>query len=114
VAGYNPVYSQGFIYYGAPGDAATFEVPEGFTAILREASIYTLAGGTLFNVYLVGGALSDVVTVASLNILGIAQYGQWQGRVVVPEGTIIGSFIADLGSNPQVYLGGYLLRNVAT
>lgn len=113
MASYSPVFSSQFILYSDATPNSSFIVPTGFTAVVRDFTAYANVSGTLCNLLIGDSSLAPDVTVASLELVGIASYGQWIGRVVVPENGIIEIYSGSLVTGLQVYVGGYLLRNVA-
>lgn len=108
---YSPVYSQGFLYYTAGTPNTQFEVPQGWTAVVREFDAYDEIGdvAAIMGVALAAGA--PFVNIAVLVIAPALTSGHWEGRVVVTEGGIIGLDIVALSTNGTAYVGGYLLRN---
>jgi hypothetical protein len=50
----------------------------------------------------------------SLKSVEIATCAYWTGRVVVPGGGQIFILWSELGTSPQFYVGGYLIRNTLT
>jgi len=114
VPSYSPVFSQGFIYYTPDTPNIAFEVPEGFTAVLRDASYYDSVGAGFAAINVQTAVDVPWVTVIALNVLGVNQCETWSGRVVIPGGGVINLYTGSLGSGPEVYVGGYLLRNSLT
>jgi hypothetical protein len=114
VPSYSPVFSQGFIYWSdsTPNDA--FEVPAGFTAVVRDFTAVTLLGDVLIGMFVQQSASAPSIPIAYSSVLGAAQSYQWQGRVVVDAGGFVTIAGAALGYELGVYVGGYLLRNVLT
>lgn len=114
MASYSPVFSATFIEYTDAEPNATFEVPEGFTAVVRDFSIFTYIGAGAAQLTIQNDPDASALTVAAVNVGGFFQYDQWQGRVVCPGGGIIGIVGAEGGSGSHIYAGGYLLRNNLT
>lgn len=112
MASYSPVYSAAFIEYSAATPNESFDVPAGFTAVIREFTTYDEAGGFITWCYIQNSAAAPGFVVASLQGVGVAQYDHWQGRIVVPGGGIISINASVLGNDGQIYVGGYLIRNV--
>jgi hypothetical protein len=106
-----PVYSSPFINWSDAAPNATFEVPSGFTAVVREFDACTVLGDVLIGLYIADSVDASAVYIHYGSVLGAAQSDQWQGRVVVPENGIIGIVGAALGYELGVYVGGYLLTN---
>jgi hypothetical protein len=113
VANYSPVFSAAFIVQQPSASNTHFEVPPGFTAVVRDFTVACLYGGTLTSLYIQDSSVAPAVTIAYLEVAGVGQSAQWQGRIVVPENGFISVYIADLSSGANTYVGGYLLRNVA-
>lgn len=111
---YSPVFSVPLILYSSADPIVEFEVPPGFTAVVREIDIYTEAGGAVVIAALSGPGSGIFINFASVSALGVATSGQWTGRVALPENYILGLDNASLGAGDTVYVGGYLLRNVLT
>lgn len=111
---YSPVFSQGFIYYTPDTPNSTFDVPTGFTAVIRDVECSCEAGGSLFQIFAANAAGASAYTIQYLTVGGLTTSARWEGRVVVPGGGVIAVSIADLSVNPSCYVGGYLLRNELT
>lgn len=109
---YSPVFSSQFIVYSDSTPNSSFIVPAGFTAVIRDMTGYANVSATLLHLLIGDSSLAPAVTVASIELAGVGTYGQWTGRVVVPEDGIIEIYSGSLVSGLQVYVGGYLLRNV--
>lgn len=111
---YSPVYSVPFIIYTPSTPNNTFEVPDGFTAVVRDMEAALDIGEAVIQL---GFQLSGIAPVCYPVILqpeGIYGYQQWQGRIVVPAGGFVEFSASSLGDSPYIYVGGYLLRNVLT
>lgn len=104
-----PVYSQQFLLDNASTGYSSFEVPAGFVAVVRDFSIYDTVGGNVTKLMVQDSDAAPGICVAALEATGVAQYSQWQGRVVVPAGGIISLELVTVGDTPDVYVGGYLL-----
>lgn len=111
---YSPVFSQGFIYYSSSTPNTEFDVPVGFTAVVREIDVYTEVGGIDANAAVRSSPEAPWVYFAGLDGIAINGSAQWTGRVVVPGGGSIGLGVGQLGVNDTAYCGGYLLRNVVS
>lgn len=109
---YSPVFSAQFIVRAGTDPLVPFIVPAGFTAVIRDFSIFS--SGAIAEVILTiqNDSTAPEVKVAYLTLEGIGTGSQWQGRVVVPENGIIGLTQIDVGDSCHIYVGGYLLRNV--
>lgn len=111
MASYSPIFSQGFIYFTDSTPNTSFEVPDGFTAVVRDVNAATSLGGVVMGVYVKLSEAAPAVIFAYSTALGEFATYQWQGRVVCPAGGIIGLDGAAVGYGLGVYVGGYLLRN---
>lgn len=111
---YSPVFSSQLLLWTSSTPNLSFEVPAGFTAVVRDVQAYSLAGGTGLRVFLQSGGVGPPVYVASLQAIGENVSAQWQGRVVAYAGDTINLDVAELGADDTVYVGGYLLRNTLT
>jgi hypothetical protein len=111
VPSYSPVFSQGFIYYTDSSPNTAFQVPEGFTAVVRECDVLTTAGDTWASFNVQASDIAPVVGFALLNAVGLANSQHWEGRVVCPGGGTISIYQNTLGVGANIYVGGYLLRN---
>lgn len=113
MASYSPVYSSQFIV--RPGDQpiVPFVVPDGFTAIVRDFSIFSFAviGGV--QLLIQNSAEAEQMTAAFLSLEAAPGGAQWQGRIVLPAPGILGAQTTSVGLSIGIYAGGYLLRNVA-
>jgi hypothetical protein len=111
---YSPVYSVPLVIYTPETPNESFLVPDGFTAVIREIDYYCAVGGGKVIVAIGGTAGAWFCNFASLFIAGVADSAQWTGRVTAPENYTIDLDVAAVGVDDCVYVGGYLLRNVAT
>lgn len=111
---YSPVFSAQFINYGASTPNTEFEVPSGFTAVVRDVSAFAQAGATVFDVRYQNDEDSPSIVFWGGNPIGIWVPSQWQGRVVVPELGIISLGVESVDESFTCYVGGYLLRNTLT
>lgn len=114
MSGYSPVFSSQFIVNTQDAPNYAFEVPEGFTAVVRDVTIWTEVGAEACTVGFQNSDAAPVCWFVWLQAVGVGTSNLWQGRVVVPGG---GTIVLDEGGisyTTAVYVGGYLLRNVAT
>lgn len=111
---YSPVFSQDFINYNESDGDMAFEVPAGFTAVVRHADFSVEAGGSVFSLTKQNSGAAPTVQFFVATLVGLLEHQQWDGRVVIPEGGILTLYQATLGVAAQVYAGGYLLRNTLT
>lgn len=108
---YSPVFSVQFIVYTPAAPNESYEVPAGFTAVIREVDLYQEAGASTVVVSAQDSDSAPVATFAALSLTGTIDSDQWTGRVVVPAGGIISIYPVSIGTGATVYVGGYLLRN---
>lgn len=113
MASYSPVYSAQFIVYTSETPNETFDVPTGFTAIVREILGTQDIGGYAYNVAIADGPGAEYCVIYLSSTLGVFQGDRAERRVVVPGGGSIKLNISSIGDAPSFYVGGYLLRNVA-
>jgi hypothetical protein len=107
-------FSRAFIVSSSAAPNWDFEVPPGYTAVIRQCTYYELAGVGVCNVIIQDSASAPQVTVCTLRQTGSAQLLAFDCRIVVPAGGFISIFPASLGTGPQVYVGGYLLADSST
>lgn len=111
---YSPVFSQDFINYTPETPNTSFEVPEGFTAVVRDCTYATYVGVGWAFIGKQSSVDAPTVWFASLAVDVVYNFSQWQGRVVVEQGGYISLNITQLADDGCVYVGGYLLRNTLT
>jgi len=111
VPSYSPVFSSQFISYTDAAPNTSFDVPTGFTAVVRDITAYATLAATELLVQYGNGEDAPLVSFAQLTLGGISAYAQWTGRVVVPAGGTIELDAGSLVSGLEIYVGGYLLRN---
>lgn len=114
MASYSPVYSAQFVVRHSGDPLVPFIVPDGFTAVIRDFTVFSSAAGLIAQVQIQDSAEAPAVVVAQLGELDVAAYGQWQGRIVLPAPGIINVSLTEVGASAGIYVGGYLLRNVLT
>lgn len=107
----NPVWSQAFIQYGPSAGNTQFEVPTGYTAVVRQLSCVQNAGGFIFQMILQDSEEAPGVYVYEGAQVGTASYVGTEGRWVCPGGGIITLACSSIGSDIYMYAGGYLLAN---
>lgn len=100
--------------YNSETPNSSFEVPAGFTAVVREIDLYAELGGEGMQAFLQGPGASIGIGFAALQALGANTSVHWEGRVVAPENYLIAFNIAGVGLYSSAYVGGYLLRNNLT
>lgn len=108
---YSPVFSAAFIEYTAEAPNTEFEVPAGFTAVVRYASTFQEVGTYEWFLSIQSSLAAPTLTIYSNTEVGAFVTDKWEGRVVVSEGGIISVASTDYGSSLCIYVGGYLLRN---
>lgn len=105
------VYSAQFINYSAATPNTEFLVPAGFTAVVRQISYAVLTSDVFMAVNIQNDADAPAVAIDLRTLYTVAESVHVEGRWVVPEEGIISVYLQSLGGTPQVYVGGYLLRN---
>lgn len=114
MASYSPIFSSQFIVYTDSTPNTSFEVPAGFTAVLRDFTASWTLAGTYSQVTIQNDEAAPACIVAQLEMSGLVGYDQWTGRIVVPAGGVINLVIGDAATGLSFYVGGYLLRNTLT
>lgn len=109
--GYSPVYSTAFVQYTDSAPNLTFDVPEGYTAIVREIDLYYEASFIAAAGYVADGPGAPLNLFVYLEGEGVLGSKQWTGRVVAPGGGVIGITTSSEGYIVSAYVGGYLLKN---
>jgi hypothetical protein len=113
VASYSPVFSAQFIVYTSATPNNSFEVPAGFTAVVRDVSGWQEFGAWILQLHIQNSASAPACIVWAGLADGTSNALHEEGRWVCPAGGFISVDASSLGSNPNFYVGGYLLRNVA-
>lgn len=108
-----PVFSQGFIYYTDAAPNSDYEVPEGFTAVVRDFTVFSSLAAVDAYLIVQNNATAPQVGIASIESVGVLKSDQWQGRCVVPAGGFITISLSGVSSGTSVYVGGYLLRAIS-
>lgn len=108
---YSPVYSAQFIIYTPSTPNTTFDVPEGYTAVIRQVTVVQDIGAYALYVYIQNSPEAPGLQVVS--IAGADAYTNYseETRIVVPGGGTISVDLVDAGTSFNVYVGGYLLQN---
>lgn len=114
MASYSPVFSAQFILRDSTEPLPSYEVPSGFTAVIRDFSAHVAVAGDIVILKIQNTASAPPVSIAQLSPIGAPAYDQWTGRVVVPEFGFMTLEEVTVGDNAGIYVGGYLLRNVAS
>lgn len=110
---YPPVYSQQFILNTEEAPNTEYAVPAGYVADIRQVTAFAAVAAVNVQVFVSNSEAAPGVCVVYLGLLDLLAYDSWEGRVVVPSGGLIQLAISEVGSPPDVYVGGYLLRNTA-
>ena len=108
---FSPVYSSAFIEYTAETPNSSFAVPEGFTAVIRQLSLYQEIGGWVGECYIQNSEEAPGVVIWAGSAVGAVGYLATEGRWVCPGGGVITIAVSELGTSPSFYCGGYLLTN---
>jgi len=114
VPSYSPVFSAPFVQYTPAAPNYDYLVPEGFTAVIRQISAAQDAGGWIFFVQIADSEVAPPLTIFVAEQLGVINYVAGTGRWVVPGGGVISTGFTSVGTNPFIYVGGYLLRDTLT
>jgi len=107
------VYSSQFILYSESTPNTTYDVPEGFTAVIRQVAVTQDVGAYAFTLWIQNSDTAPSVAVIDVGGLGGGNNYQEECRFVVPEQGIISFGTTVVGSSLCCYVGGYLLRNVS-
>ena len=101
------VYSQAFVLYSEDTPNDTFDVPEGFSIVVRQASVVTTIGITVVTINVADGPGAEYIAVAALKTAGAFSDDERQGRWCASEGGSVKIFQQTLGVGAYVYVGGY-------
>jgi hypothetical protein len=101
-----PVYSTRFTAEYAVSPSASYTVPSGFVAVVRDCDAWCQAGSTdpwaAWGCTTLGGAVWEEFSAGSINFVG------WRGRQVFYEGEVL--YILGNSETPMfIILSGYLL-----
>lgn len=108
---YSPVYSAPFINYTPSTPNNAFEVPTGFTAVVRQISVAQEIAISYAYLDFQDSGAAPSYTVWLGEPAGIPTYVAQEGRWVLNEGGIMTLSVVTLGTATSIYVGGYLLRN---
>jgi hypothetical protein len=111
---YSPVYSAPFIQYTSSTPNLSFEVPAGFTAIVRQISVYQDVGSFVASLAFQDSEAAPNIFVWTGEQSGLVNYIATEGRWVLGEGGIMTMYLSSVLDSLTVYVGGYLLRNTLT
>jgi hypothetical protein len=89
-------------------------VPEQSVAVVRYITYWEGAGAGEAHIYLQNSSLAPGLTFAVLKAAGGDAYAVWDGHVSVVGGGIITLYLGYLGTDPNCYVGGYLLQQPRT
>jgi len=109
---YSPVYSSQFIVHTGTAPNSQFEVPAGFTAVIRQITVASFAAAVEWDVTIQNDASAPACAIAVGTLAAIAEATQQQLHVVVPAAGFIIFNNLTVGDNCNAYVGGYLLTNV--
>lgn len=103
-----PVYSTRFIQAHGLTSTASYTVPAGFIAVVRDVDTW-ISTPIGLNALFLHGALGQAIWQTSATI-GESQYGSWRGRQVFEPGELV-EVEADVGALDayDVTVSGYLL-----
>jgi len=107
----SPVYSAQFVLYSSSAPNFDYEVPEGYTAVIRQLSGAQDIGGWVAYCQIGNSIDAPGVTIWIAEQAGTVNYVATEGRWVVPGGGLIQTGFSEIGPNPFLYVGGYLLPN---
>lgn len=108
-----PVFSSAFIEYTPSTPNTSFEVPEGFVAVVRQISAAQDIGDWLLQVAISNSLAAPELVIAILAQVGDVNYVAQEGRWVVPPGGTVDVALSAIGSSTWIYVGGYLLRDTS-
>lgn len=111
---YSPVFSSQFILYTDAAPNYVFDVPAGFTAVVRDFSAFTELGGLVTALNIQDSEAAPAIVCCYLGGFGAPEYQHIEGRWVVPGGGIMTLYVSSVSLATSVYVGGYLLRNTLT
>jgi hypothetical protein len=111
---YSPVYSAAFVEYTDASPNTSFEVPSGYTAIVRQFSVYAELAAVNVQLASQDSETGTYVVLAAAVLASFPAQQQLYGRWVVPEGLTIALLGGEVGTGLNVYIGGYLLTNVVS
>jgi hypothetical protein len=111
VPSYSNVFSVPFIEYADSAPNYTFDVPEGFTAVIRDIHAFCQVGGVSYAVVTQNTGGAPLIYCHYATLTGLFSEDHWEGRHVVPGGGSATLEITSVDLLTTVYVGGYLLRN---
>jgi hypothetical protein len=105
------VYSVSLIEYTEATPNTSFEVPMGFTAVVREVDLYAELGEEICSMYIQAPGAEVGIGFMARSATGANTSQQWTGRAVVPENYTINLNVENFGAYSAVLVSGYLLTN---
>lgn len=111
MARYSPVFSAPFIYYTDSTPNTEFEVPAGFTAVVRQITAVCEAGGLALTASIQDAGVGPPIVFFAKSVFGVFEYVAQELRVVAPENSLIELSLSSEALATAVYVGGYLLQN---
>ena len=114
MASYSPVFSAAFVIYTEDTPNDSFEVPSGFTAVIRDFDLSGNLADVGAQLYFKNSEAAPACFFHAETSLVVSSGFQWRGRVVVPSGGICGFTLTSFGTSVCAYMGGYLIRNTLT
>jgi hypothetical protein len=109
-----PVWSTQFIVYTESTPNTQFDVPAGYTAVIRQLTFFASVAGMGWEFAINNTLGAPLCIIAGNADLGLQVADQVEGRWVVPEGGTMELFFSGLSSGANFYAGGYLLPNAGT
>jgi hypothetical protein len=106
-----PVYSVPLVQ-SAPGAVnLSFEIPEGYTAVIRQISLSVTVATGIIAVNIQDSDEAPQIAIHQTAFTDVYASQHTEGRWVVPENGIISIYIESEGVDVYAYIGGYLLGN---
>lgn len=100
------VYSTRLLAWAADETPAPFEVPTGYTCVVRDADVWS-GGGAMINFQLAVNTIAKFWA-TQFTVESIAQSAQWRGRQVLNAGEFL---VASSDGPTDGMVSGYLLKN---
>jgi len=111
VPSYSPVFSAPLIQYTTAAPNTSFEVPEGFTAVVRQVTVLVTVGALSGGLFVADDVDAPPLWLDYWNELGVLAIHHQEGRWVCPGGSTLFIVLSELSYLASCYVGGYLLRN---
>lgn len=106
-----PVYSVPFVQFAPGTENESFEVPSGFTAVVRQISISVTVASGIFAVNVRDSPDAPDFAIHQTSLTDVYSTQHTEGRWVCPETGIISFYQSDVDVDVYCYIGGYLLGN---